>query len=134
MRKGLERALSGLPVDRRDAHPHSYCGSPTGTRSTTAWTTAAKSLALVKERGASLRRLLATEIAAALAEPRMQNYHLTLRSGWKAFARTAIDMEVSILARAFGAKWSTWWPKLKPLDKGSEIGKVVTTEDEPEIY
>ena len=42
-------------------------------------------------------------------------------------------MEVSILARAFGAKWSQWWPKLKPLDKGSEVGKVIAPADEPLI-
>lgn len=42
----------------------------------------------------------------------------------------SIDMEVGILARAFGTKWSIWWPKLKPLDKSSKIGKRITAADE----
>ena len=92
---------------------------------------AKKSLALIEERGAHLRRLVGSEIAAALTDVRVQEYR-SQRLAEKAGART-IDMETSILARAFGAKWSQWWPKLKPLDKGSEVGKVVSVADEPRI-
>ena len=71
---------------------------------------APKSLALVEKRGAHLRRLLGSEIAAALTDVRVQEYR-SQRLAEKAGTRT-IDMEVSVLARAFGAKWSQWWPKL----------------------
>jgi integrase len=92
---------------------------------------ALKSLAMVKERGVHLRRLLGSEIAASLTEVRMQKYR-DQRLAEKAGGRT-IDLELSVLSRAFGAKWSTWWPKLKPLDRGSDVGKVITPADETTI-
>jgi hypothetical protein len=42
----------------------------------------------------------------------------------------SVDMELAVLSRAFGVKWSTWWPKLKPLDKGSEVGRPIAAADE----
>jgi integrase len=92
---------------------------------------ALKSVALVKERGAHLRRLLGNEIAAALTETRMQEYR-GKRQEEGAGSRT-IDMELAVLSRAFGSKWSVWWPNLKPLDKGSKAGHVITHRDDPRI-
>ena len=34
-----------------------------------------------------------------------------------------IDMELAVLCRAFGTKWSVWWPNLKPLTRGARRGK-----------
>jgi integrase len=92
---------------------------------------APKSLAWVKERGAHLRRLLGAEIAASLTEARMQEYR-GKRLDEKAGPRS-IDMELAVLSRAFGVKWSSWWPGLKPLDKGSRVGQVISHGDEPRI-
>lgn len=131
MRKRLERALSGLPVDQPETRIRTVSVALDDYQELYAVDHAAKSLALVKERGVHLRRLLSTEIAAGLTETRMQRYRKH-RLDEGAGTRT-IDMEVGILARAFGAKWSVWWPKLKPLDKGSEVGKVITSTDEPLI-
>jgi integrase len=42
-------------------------------------------------------------------------------------------MEMAALSRAFGMKWSVWWPRLKKLDKGSMIGQVIKDADELRI-
>jgi integrase len=92
---------------------------------------AKRSTEIVKERGAHLQRLLGTEIAASLTEPCMQQYR-SKRLAEGAGGRS-IDMELGILARGFGVKWSTWWPNLKPLDKGSEVGQRISSGDESSI-
>jgi integrase len=131
LRKRLERGLAGMPVEQPAARVRTVTVALDEYQQHYAVDHALRSVALVKERGAHLRRLLGSEIAAQLTEARMQKYREQRRKE-KAGGRT-IDMEVAVLSRAFGAKWSMWWPKLKPLDKGSEIGKVVTPADEPRI-
>ena len=131
LRKRLERGLAGMPVEEPKLRVRTVAVALDDFERHYAVDHAPKSLALVEERGAHLRRLLGSEIAAALTDVRVQEYR-SQRLAEKAGART-IDMEIGILARAFGAKWSQWWPKLKPLDKGSEVGKAITPADEPLI-
>jgi integrase len=131
LRKRLERGLAGMPVEEPKLRVRTVAVALDDFEQHYAVDHAPKSLALVEERGAHLRRLLGSEIAAALTDVRVQGYR-SRRLAEKAGART-IDMEIGILARAFGAKWSQWWPKLAPLDKGSEVGKVVSVADEPRI-
>jgi integrase len=131
LRERLERAFSGLPMERPAARVRTVQVALDEYEKHYAVDRAPKSVALVEERGAHLRRLLGNEIAAALTKERMQKYRgKRLEEG--AGART-IDMELAVLSRAFGAKWSTWWPNLKPLDKGSEVGQVIAAADEPRI-
>jgi integrase len=131
LRKRLERGLAGLPVEEPKLRVRTVTVALDDFEQHYAVDHAPKSLALVEERGVHLRRLLGTEIAAALTDVRVQAYR-SQRLAEGAGTRT-IDMEVGILARAFGAKWSVWWPKLKPLDKGSEVGQVITPADEPRM-
>jgi integrase len=130
-RERLERALSGLPTEKPDGRVRTVSAALNEYEEHYAIDHAPGSLAWVKERGAHLRRLLGSEIAAALTEKRVQAYRHK-RLGESAGQRT-VDMEVEILSRAFGVKWSTWWPRLKRLDKGSKAGQVIPSEEEPRI-
>jgi integrase len=130
LRKRLERGLAGMPTEEPQKRVRTVAVALNDYEQHYMVDHAAKSTLVVKNRGAHLR-LLGTEIAAALTEKRMQQYrHKRQQEG--AGPRT-IDLELAVLSRAFGAKWSAWWPNLKPLDKGSEIGKVVPASDEPRI-
>jgi integrase len=131
LKKRLERGLAGLPIEEPAMRVRTITVALDEYEKHYAVDHAPKSLALVEERGAHLRRLLGNEIAAGLTEPRIQEYRKQ-RLSEKASPRT-VDMEVAVLSRAFGAKWSILWPKLKPLDKGSEVGKVITPPDEAKI-
>jgi integrase len=131
LKKRLERGFAGLPVEQPAARVRTVTATLDEYEKHYAVDHEPASLALVEQRGVHLRRLLGNEIAASLTEDRMQEYRKQ-RLAEGAGGRT-IDMEVGILARTFGAKWSIWWPKLKPLDKGSKIGKRITAADEPLI-
>jgi integrase len=131
LRKRLERGLAGMPTEQVALRVRTVSTALNDFERHYGVDHAPKSLALVEQRGAHLRRLLGSEIAAGLTDVRVQEYR-SQRLAEKAGPRT-IDMEVSVLARAFGAKWSTWWPKLKPLDRGSEVGQAITPADEPLI-
>jgi integrase len=131
LRKRLERGLAGLPVDQPAARIRTANVALDEYERSYAVDHAPKSVALVKERGTHLRRLVGNEIAAQLTEARMQKF-LEQRISEKAGPRT-IDLELAVLSRAFGAKWSICWPKLKPLDKGSEVGQRISASDEPRI-
>jgi hypothetical protein len=125
----LEREWSGLPTEKPATRVRTVTVALNEYEDHYAVDHAPKSLALVKERGAHLRHLLGNEIAAALTEKRMQEYRKK-RQEEGACLRT-IDMELEVLSRAFGTKWSVWWPNLKPLDKGSKAGQVIAYPDEP---
>src|SRR5215471_15240152 len=118
LRKRLERGLAGMPTEEPEKRVRAVNMALTEYESRYGVDHAAKSLAWVNERGAHLRRLLGAEIAASLTEERMQDYRRK-RLAENAGPRS-IDMELAVLSRAFGVKWSTWWPNLKPLDKGSK--------------
>jgi integrase len=128
LRKRLERGLAGMPTEETENRVRTVSVALNDYEEHYAVDHAAKSVAWVKERGAHLRRLLSAEIAAGLTEKRMQEYRRK-RLAEGAGART-IDMELAVLSRAFGVRWSTWWPKLKPLDKGSEVGRPIAAADE----
>jgi integrase len=131
LRKRLERGLVGLPVEQPEARVRTVRVALDEYEPHYAVDHTAASVAIVKERGAHLRRLLGQEIAASLREARIQKYR-EQRIAEGAGGRT-IDLELSVLSRAFGAKWSTWWPTLKPLDKGSTVGKRISPDDESVI-
>jgi integrase len=131
LKKRLERALAGMPVEEPAKRVRTVSAALDNYEAHFGVDHAKRSTDIVKERGVHLRRLLGTEIAAALTESRMQKYReQRIREG--AGPRT-IDMEVAVLSRAFDAKWAAWWPKLKPLDKGSEVGQAISPGDEPLI-
>jgi integrase len=131
MRKGLERALSGLPVDQPETRIRTVSVALDDYEEHYAVDHKDNSVILLRTCGLHLRRLLGNEIAAGLTEKRMQDYRRQrLEEG---AGERSIDMEMGALSRAFGTKWSVWWPRLKKLDKGSKIGKVIHDADEPRI-
>jgi integrase len=130
-RERLERALAGLPTEKPDGRVRTVSAALNEYEAHYGVDHAQNSQRWVKDRGAHLRRLLGTEIAATLTEKRLQEYRRKrLEEG---DGPRSIDMEVGVLARAFGIKWSTWWPHLKRLDKGSKVGQVISHADEPRI-
>jgi integrase len=131
LRKRLERGLAGMPTEEPETRVRTVASALNDYQLDYSVGHAPTSIAWVADRGAHLRRLLGSEIAASLGEKRVQQYRRK-RMEENAGART-IDMETAILARAFGAKWSSWWPNLKPLDKGSTVGKVIAHDDERRI-
>ena len=131
LRKRLERGLAGMPTEEPAKRVRTVTTALDEYEQHYGVDHAVKSVAWVQERGAHVRRLLGAEIAASLTERRMQVYRgKRLAEG---AGPRSIDMELAVLSRAFGMKWSTWWPSLKPLDKGSQAGQVITHEDEPRI-
>jgi integrase len=131
LRKRLERGLAGMPSEEPGKRVRTVSASLIEYEDHYAVDHATNSVTLLKTCSAHLRRLLGNEIAASLTESRMQHYRRKrLEEG--AGARS-IDMEMAALSRAFGMKWSVWWPRLKKLDKGSEVGQVISHADEPRI-
>ena len=131
LRERLERGLAGLPVEKPAMRVRTVSVALDDHERTYRINHAPASVALVRDRGKHLRRLLGREILASLDEVKMHEYReLRLKDG--AGART-IDMEFSVLSKAFGSKWSVLWPRLQKLDKGSEVAKIVTPADETRI-
>jgi hypothetical protein len=99
-RQRLERALSGLPTEKPDGRVRTVSAALNEYKQQYPVDHASKSLAWIQERGAHLQRLLGSEIAAPLTEKRMQEYRSKrLEEG---AGRRTIDMELSVLSRAFG--------------------------------
>src|SRR5215831_7900446 len=70
LRKRLERGLAGLPVEQPETRVRTVTSALAEYEQHYAVDHAPKSVALVKERGVHLKRLLGTEIAASLTEAR----------------------------------------------------------------
>jgi hypothetical protein len=146
----LERAHAGLPVEpvaNRTRTIGDFIAEylqdyPHGHRE--------KSVAWVNERLAHPKRLLGRLCLPDLTETAIREYIRTRMTeledlrrkrrekagvsaqerGESASGRT-INMEVSMVARAIGRKWSDLWPKVKTLEERKDTGRALTDGERP---
>jgi hypothetical protein len=131
-RKELERAYAGLPTSDAPkdrirtvkaalaAYEKAY---PVNHRQ--------KSVDVVSERCPHLLRHLGSLLMPDLTEERMRTY-MADRKAESAGNRT-INIELGVLARAVGSKWSILWPKLKHLEEAHDVGRALTTDEEQRV-
>lgn len=131
-RKELERAYAGLPTretpqDRIrtvkvaiEAYAKTY---PINHRQ--------KSVDVVSERSPHLLRHLGSLLMPDLTEERVRAY-MADRKAEGAGNRT-INIELGVLARAVGSKWSILWPKLKHLEESHDVGRALAADEEQRL-
>jgi integrase len=90
-----------------------------------------KSVDVVSERSPHLLRHLGSLLMPDLTEERMQTY-MAGRKAEGAGNRT-VNIELGVLARAVGSKWSILWPKLKHLEELHDVGRAVTAGEEQRL-
>jgi integrase len=130
-RLSLERARAGLPVEDLKSR------SQTVGRALTAYKKAypvdhlEKGTQLVNERSVHLERLLGSLLPLDLTEARIKTY-MTHRLAEGASNRT-INMELSVLSRAFGHKFRIMWPRLRHLPENRHVGRALSPEEEQRL-
>ena len=127
----LERAYAGLPVEAAAMRINTVLDCTKAYRVAYEQGHREKSLTWVEERLPHVEKALGNVMLPDLTEERIRKY-MQARKAEGAGGRT-INMEVSMLARAIGKKWSILWPKVKPNEEPKDIGRALPPEEEARL-
>lgn len=130
-RRGLERSLAGLPVQKREDRIKSVDDMVTSYLDFYEVNHRAKSIAFAKGRLEHVKRLLAPVLLPDLTEETIRGY-IKARVKEEVSGRT-INMEVGELSRAIGKPWSVLWPKVRKLEERKDVGKALSPEEETRL-
>jgi integrase len=126
----LERALAGMPAEKPESRIRSVSEALKAYQKAYAVNhDRPKSVQVVEERSVHLDRLLGSLLALDILEPSRILRYMESRRGEGASNRT-INMELAVLSRAFGRKWSAMWPSVKKLEERSDVGRAVEADEE----
>ena len=90
-----------------------------------------KSVDVVSERSPHLIRHLGSLLMPDLTEERMRTYMAVRKS--EGVGNRTINIELGVLARAVGSKWSILWPKLKHLEEAHDVGRALAAAEEQRL-
>src|ERR1017187_3721855 len=127
----LERAYAGLPVEAASMRISTVLDCTKAYRVAYEQGHREKSKTWVAERLNKVEAALGSVLLPSLTEERIREY-MKARKAEGAGGRT-VNMEVSMLARAIGKKWSILWPKVKPNEEPKDIGRALPPEEEERI-
>ncbi len=127
----LERAHAGLPVDAPATRINTVLDCTKAYRVAYKQGHREKSITWVAERLEHVERLLGNVLLPDLTEVRVRGY-MAARKTEGAGPRT-VNMEVSMLARAIGRKWSILWPKVRPNEEPKDTGRALTPDEEARL-
>jgi len=130
-RKELARAFAGQPAENPKGRIRIVKLALADYKKMYPANHATKSCQLVDERSVHLEKHLGSLLALDLTEPRITEY-MAVRKGEGASNRT-INIELSVLSRAMGQKFSMMWPKLKRLEERRDVGRALSPEEEQAI-
>ena len=127
----LERALAGLPTEAPVMRVNTVLDCTRAYKKAYDQGHRAKSLEWVSQRLPHVEKALGTVLLPDLTEERIREY-MKGRKAEGVGGRT-INMEVSMLARAIGRKWSILWPKVKHYEEPKDTGRALSTEEESRL-
>src|ERR1035438_3768387 len=127
----LERAYAGLPIEAAATRINTVLDCTKAYRVAYQQGHRAKSLTWVAERLPHVEKALGNVMLPDLTEERIRKY-MQARRTEGAGGRT-INMEVSMLARAIGKKWSILWPKVKRNEEPTDTGRAMSPEEEARL-
>lgn len=127
----LERAYAGLPVEAAAMRISTVLDCTKAYRKAYELGHRAKSQTWVKERLPHVEKALGNVLLPELTEERIREY-MQARKAEGVGGRT-INMEVSMLARAIGKKWSILWPKVKHYEEPKDTGRALSVEEEARL-
>jgi len=131
-RRELERAYAGLPtIEMPKDRLRTVKAALASYEKTYPVNHRQKSIDIVSERSPHLIRHLGSLLMPDLTEERMRTY-MTDRKSEDAGNRT-INIELGILARAVGFKWTILWPKLRHLEEAHDVGRALTSDEEQRL-
>ncbi|MDR3719480.1 MAG: site-specific integrase, partial [Bryobacteraceae bacterium] len=127
----LERAYAGLPVEAAAMRISTVLDCTKEYRKAYDHGHREESKLWVAGRLAKVEAALGNVLLPSLTEARVREY-MTTRAAEGAGGRT-INMEVSMLARAIGKKWSILWPKVKHNEEPKDTGRALSAEEEARL-
>jgi integrase len=130
-RLDLERAYAGLPVEAAAMRINTVLDCTKAYRKAYEQGHREKSKTWVAERLPHVEKALGSVMLPDLTETRIREY-MAARKAEGAGGRT-VNMEVSMLARAIGRKWSILWPKVKANEEPKDTGRALTPEEEARL-
>jgi len=131
-RKELERSYAGLPTGETPKDRiRTVKAALASYQRTYPVNHRQKSVDVVSERSPHLLRHLGSLLMPDLTEERMRVYMADRKA--EAVGNRTINIELGILARAIGSKWSILWPKLKHLEEPHDVGRALTTDEEQRL-
>jgi integrase len=78
-----------------------------------------------------VEKALGSVLLPDLTEERIREYMKTRKA--EGVGGRTVNMEVSMLARAIGRKWSILWPKVKHLEEPKDTGRALSPEEETRL-
>ena len=127
----LERAYAGLPIEAVSMRISTVLDCTKAYRKAYEQGHRQKSLTWVAERLNKVEAALGSVLLPSLTEDRIREY-MKARKAEGAGGRT-VNMEVSMLSRAMGRKWSILWPKVKSNEEPKDTGRALSTEEEARL-
>lgn len=127
----LERAYAGLPVEAAAMRISTVLDCTKAYRVAYEQGHREKSKTWVDERLTKVEAALGNVLLPSLTEDRIREY-MKARKTEGAGGRT-VNMEVSMLARAMGRKWSMLWPKVKRNEEPKDTGRALSAEEEARL-
>lgn len=130
-RRELERALAGLPSDKREFRINSVLDLVKAYLDAYELSHREQSLLFAKGRLSHITRLLGSLLLPDVTEHVIRDYMRTrLKEG---VSGRTINMEAGELSRAIGKPWRTLWPKVRKLEERHEVGKALSPEEESRL-
>ncbi|MGA3020310.1 MAG: site-specific integrase [Bryobacteraceae bacterium] len=130
-RLDLERAYAGLPVEAAAMRINTVLDCTKAYRKAYEQGHREKSLTWVAERLPHVEKALGSVLLPDLNEERIREYMKTRKA--EGVGGRTVNMEVSMLARAIGRKWSILWPKVKHFEEPSDTGRALSPEEETRL-
>ena len=127
----LERALAGIPSERPQDRIQTVTGVLDAYRAAYKVNHRQKSIAVVEERSAHVKRLLGNVLLPDVTQDRVLKY-MQRRQSEGASNRT-INMDLAVLSRAMGQTWRVLWPQLKKLEENHDAGIALEADQEKAI-
>ena len=130
-RLDLERAYAGLPSEAPGKRIQSVAEALAAYAKAYPVNHRRNSVIVVEGRSVHLNRLLGSVLLPDLTEERIVSY-MERRQKEEASGRT-INLELLVLSRAMGHKWSALWPKVKKLEENHDTGRAIEPEEEERL-
>jgi integrase len=127
----LERALAGIPAVKPETRIRSVSEALKSYAKAYKVNHRAKSTRLVEDRSVHLERILGSLLLPDITEGRVLDY--MERRQKEAASNRTINLELGVLSRAMGQKWSAVWPKISKLEENTDVGKALEPEQREAI-
>jgi integrase len=127
----LERAYAGLPIEAPAMRISTVLDCTKAYREAYQQGHREKSQTWVAERLPHVEKALGNVLLPDLTEDRIRKY-MQARKAEGAGGRT-VNMEVSMLARAMGRKWSILWPTVRRNEEPKDVGRALSPEEEARL-